>query len=173
MQSIKFLQEFEVHTDYLKHFALRLTKDKNQAQDLFQETALKAFRHQNKYLPGTNIKAWLGTIMKNSFINLYRKKKKRNEIQDNTNEHFFLNTPKETISNEGEMSVTMQELFKIIDSLNDDYRIPFLMAYQGYSYEEIQKATGNLPMGTVKSRIFHARKMLEDRIQRVFPSAAA
>lgn len=172
MQSTKFLSEFEVHIDYLNHFALQLTKDKNQAKDLFQETALRAFHYQNKYSPDTNLKAWLGTIMKNSFINFYRKKKRRREVQDNTEEHYFLSTPKNSIGNEGETSVNMKELLKIVDTLSDDYRIPFLMVYQGYSYEEIQEAM-NLPLGTVKSRIFHARKMLRNKIPSVFNPVAA
>jgi len=71
------------------------------------------------------------------------------------------------------MSVTMKELFGIINDLEDDYRIPFLMTYQGYKYEEIQKAMGDLPMGTIKSRIFHARKMLKSKITRVYDQAVA
>lgn len=173
MQDFQFVQEFQVHTNYLRHFALQLTKDSSQADDLFQDTALKAFRYQNKFTPNTNLKAWLGTIMKNSFINLYRKRQKRSEVQDTTKENYYLGGPLTMTENDGEMSITMKELFKIIDGLEDDYRIPFLMAYQGYKYDEIQKAMGDLPMGTVKSRIFHARKILKNKITRVYDRAVA
>ncbi len=172
MQNAQFIEEFEVHTNYLKHFALQLTKDRNQAEDLFQDTALKAFRYKNKYTPNTNIKAWLGTIMKNSFINLYRKRKKRSEVQDRTTEEFYLNGPINVADNDAEMSMNMKELLNIINTLDDEYRIPFLMAYQGYKYDEIQEVM-NLPMGTIKSRIFHARKMLKSRITKVYDLAVA
>lgn len=171
MKNRQFIKEFEAHTNYLKCFALKLTKDKNLAEDLFQDTALKAFRYQDKYVANTNIKAWLGTIMKNSFINLYRKKKKRNEVQDTTVEKFFLNDPNKVNLNEGEMVVNVKELYKIIDSLDEGLRRPFLMSYQGYKYEEIQKAMGDLPMGTIKSRIFHARKALKTRVKKLYEHA--
>lgn len=173
MQDFQFVREFQLHSNYLRHFALQLTKDHNQAEDLFQDTALKAFRYQDKFTPNTNLKAWLGTIMKNAFINLYRKRRKRSEVQDTTKESYYLSRPLTITENDGEMSVTMKELFGIINDLEDDYRIPFLMTYQGYKYEEIQKAMGDLPMGTIKSRIFHARKMLKSKITRVYDQAVA
>ena len=168
MQKLQFVQEFETHSNYLKGFAMKLTRDKNRADDLFQDTALSAFRYQNKYLANTNIKAWLSTIMKNSFINQYRKQKRRNEIQDTSAENFYLNESKEVIENDGEMMVNMKEIFKIIDDLDEAYRIPFLMAYQGYQYDEIQKAMGGLPMGTIKSRIHNARKILKGKVKELY-----
>jgi len=173
MQNLKFLQEFNSHSNYLKHFAIKLTRDKNRADDLFQETALNAFRHQKKYTENTNLKAWLSTIMKNSFINLYRKQKRRNELQDTTREDFYLNESKEVIRNEGEISVNMRDIFKLIDELDEGYRVPFMMAYKGYQYDEIQKSMGGLPMGTIKSRIFNARKILKSKIKELYKEVAA
>jgi len=172
MKNNQFVQEFELHTKYLKNFAFRLTKDKNLAEDLFQDMAFKAFRYQKNYTANTNIKAWLSMIMKNLFINSYRKKKKRNEVHYATTQEFHLNHPKSMTDNDGEMMMTMKELFEIIDALDDDYRIPFLMAYKGYKYGEIQDAL-NLPMGTIKSRIFQARKLLKAKITKAYNYAAA
>ena len=171
MQNLQFVQEFETHSSYLKNFAMKLTRDKSTADDLFQETALSAFRHQQKYITNTNIKAWLSTIMKNSFINLYRKQKRRNEIQDTTTEDFYLNESKEVITNDGEMNVNVKEILAIIDRLDEGYRVPFLMAYQGYQYNEIQETMGNLPMGTIKSRIHHARRILKDQLRKMYDEA--
>lgn len=171
MQNLQFLQEFETHSTYLKRFALKLTRDKSAADDLFQDTALSAFRHQQKYIANTNLKAWLSTIMKNSFINLYRKRKRRNEIQDTTDTDFYINDSKETIDNDGEMNMNMREIFNIIDDLDEAYRVPFLMAYKGYHYAEIQEAMGNLPLGTIKSRIHQARKMLKQQIRKMYDEA--
>ncbi len=171
MQNFQFAQEFNTHSNYLRNFAMKLTRDKSAADDLYQETALRAFRHQRQYISNTNLKAWLSTIMKNSFINLYRKQKRRSEIQDTTSEDFYINFSKDTIGNEGEMNVNIQEISRIIESLNDGYRIPFLMAYQGYQYDEIQEKM-NLPMGTIKSRIHHARRILKKQIIEVYDELA-
>lgn len=172
MPHSKFAQEFNGHSSYLRRFALKLTKDKNAAEDLFQETALSAFRHEKSYQPNTNFKAWLSTIMKNSFINQYRKNKKRNELQDHTPEDYFLNHTKETISNDGEMNIQMQELLQLISGLKESYRTPFLMAYQGYKYDEIQ-AVMDLPLGTIKSKIHHARKILRNKVTTMYNEVAA
>lgn len=164
----QFTQNFNALSSYLRGFAMKLTKDKNVADDLFQETALSAFRHQSKFKRDTNMKAWLSTIMKNSFINLYRKNQRRNEIQDRTQESYFLNALDGTANNDGEMNINIREIRKIINNLDESYRTPFLMAYQGYQYEEIQAALGNPPMGTVKSRIHHARKILKRQITTLY-----
>ena len=172
MKNVQFAQEFEHHRNYLNGFAMKLTRDRNAANDLFQETALKAFRYQNKFISNTNLKAWLSTIMKNSFINQYQKHKRRNEIQDATSGDFYLNTGGSTAFNEGEMNMNIREITSIIDTLDDNLRIPFLMSYQGYQYNEIQKALGNLPIGTIKSRIHQARKKLKTRINMIHREAA-
>ena len=169
----QFTQDFTALSSYLRGFAMKLTRDKNVAEDLFQETALSAFKHQNKFKKDTNMKAWLSTIMKNSFINLYRKNQRRNEIQDETTGSYFLNSFEGTASNDGEMNINIDEITNLIDQLDEGLRKPFLMAYQGYQYDEIQTAMGNLPMGTVKSRIHHARRILKSRIGAMYEELAA
>lgn len=168
MTANNFLQNFNTHSNYLKAFAMKLTRDKNSADDLFQETALSAFRHQSKFENNTNMKAWLCTIMKNSFINFYRKNKRRSEVQDFSKDEYLINSSHNTIGNEGEINVNVDELTAIIDNLDEGYRVPFLMAYQGYQYDEIEEAMGNLPMGTVKSRIHHARRILKEKINALY-----
>lgn len=168
MTANNFLQNFNIHSTYLKAFAMKLTRDKNTADDLFQETALSAFRYQNKFESNTNMKAGLSTIMKNSFINFYRKNQRRSEVQDFSTDDYLINSSQNTIRNEGEINVHVDELTAIIDNLGEGYRIPFLMAYQGYQYDEIQEAMGNLPMGTVKSRIHHARRILREKINALY-----
>jgi RNA polymerase sigma-70 factor (ECF subfamily) len=156
MKNFQFVQEFNSNSSYLKHFALKLTRDKSAADDI----------------ENTNFKAWVSTMMKNLFINHYRRNKKRHEIQDNTKDGYFLNRSSGTIVNDGETNINVQEIFKMVDSLDDDYRIPFLMAYNGYKYIEIQEAM-NLPLGTIKSKIHHARKILKRRYNKMFDEVAS
>lgn len=159
-----FQKDFDSVSRYLMGFAMKLTKDKHRAKDLFQETALNAFKHREKFQADTNLKAWLTTIMKNSFINSFRKKKRRNEVIDNTSEDHLLNSGDQIVNNQGVSNVEMEELILMIDTLNDSLKIPFLMMYQGYQYDEICQEL-NLPMGTIKSRIFYARKELKHKIK--------
>ena len=151
--------EIQQNTSKLQAFALRLTKNTSEAEDLYQETVLLALKNKNKFKGGTNFSAWIKTIMRNTFINNYRKKKrfmKYLSYKINT----YLSDTLPLAKNEGESDVIMGELFTIIDGLDEKFRIPFLMFYQGYAYEEIAKNL-NLPLGTVKSRIFFARKHLK------------
>lgn len=173
MSTNQFVQNFDSLSSYLRSFAMKLTRDRHVADDLFQETALNAFRHRSKFKENTNMKAWLSTIMKNSFINLYRKNQRRSEIQDTSAESYFLNSFGGTTENEGEMNIHIKEITKIIDELDEGYRTPFLMAYKGYQYNEIQVAMGDLPMGTIKSRIHHARRILKTQIREMYDEVVA
>ncbi|MEO0789514.1 MAG: RNA polymerase sigma factor, partial [Bacteroidota bacterium] len=112
------------------------------------------------YNPGTNFKAWAVTIMRNIFINNYRKKVRRNLIIDQTPNNYYINSSERTVGNDGESEVTFNELQELVDRLPDDFRVPFLMAYQGFKYDEIAEQLGS-PLGTIKSRIFFARKKLQ------------
>lgn len=163
MDTIKFNQHFGNLSEYLKTFALKLTKDTTLAEDLFQETALLAYKNRAKFQTGTNIKAWMGTIMRNTFINQYRRKKRRNEIFDATPNNYFINSGQSVTSNGGEENIRLEEITKLVDELDEKFRKPFLMAYQGYGYDEISITT-NAALGTVKSRIFLARKALKMKI---------
>ena len=160
--------EFYSHLDKISHllhaFAYNLTKNVEDSKDLFQETAYRALTNREKFRPGTNFKAWLFTIMKNIFINNYRKKTKANTIMDSTDNMYYINSGDTVISNGAESNIMMKELTKMIDALGDSIKVPFLMHYQGYKYQEIADYL-ELPLGTVKSRIFFARKELKDMIK--------
>ena len=173
MTSDTFLQEFNQHSSYLRGFAMKLIRDKNLAEDLFQETALKVFRNRDKFVENNNFKGWLSTIMKNTFINHFRKNKRRKETQDTSADSYLLNSVEYNQQNEGEANVFVSDLTRIIDHLDEGYRLPFLMAYQGYQYNEIQEAMNNLPMGTVKSRIHHARKILKRKVTELYEDECA
>jgi len=159
----EFDTRFDQLSALLQSFAYNLTKNSEDAKDLFQETAFRAMTNRDKFRPGTNLKAWLFTIMKNIFINNYRKKAKANTIIDATDNLYYLNSGKQSIANGAESNIMMEELIQMISSLDDSIRIPFLMHYQGFKYQEIADHL-NLPLGTVKSRIFFARKELKGLI---------
>jgi RNA polymerase sigma-70 factor (ECF subfamily) len=163
MSQPEFYNKFDQMSSLLHSFAYNLTKNVEDAKDLYQETAFRAMTNKEKFRPGTNFKAWLFTIMKNIFINNYRKKTKANTIMDSTDNLYYINSGSATISNGAESNIMMKELITMIDELDDSVRIPFLMHYQGFKYQEIAEQL-ELPLGTVKSRIFFARKELKDVI---------
>lgn len=165
MTAIEFDKKFNTMSTLLHSFAYNLTKNVEDAKDLFQETAFRAMTNREKFRTGTNFKAWLFTIMKNIFINNYRKKVKANTIIDSTDNMFYINSGKNTVSNGAESSILMKELSYRIDSLDDSIRIPFMMHYKGFKYQEIADEL-ELPLGTVKSRIFFARKELKQVIRK-------
>jgi len=159
MTAIEFNHQILNLKDNLRYFAFSLTTNHEDAQDLVQETYLKAITHKDKFNPSTNMKAWVYTIMKNTFINKYRKESKYKTMIDTTEDLFFLNTSKKSGHETPESQFNHSELEKVVNSLSDDHRIPFLMHFQGYKYREIAEEL-NLSIGTVKSRIFFSRKKL-------------
>jgi len=163
MSTTEFYSNFDKMTVLLNAFAYNLTKNTEDAKDLFQETAFRAFTNRDKFRPGTNFKAWLFTIMKNIFINNYRKKVKANTIMDSTDNMYYINSGSVVISNKAESNIMLKELTQMIEELDDSIKIPFLMHYHGYKYQEIADHL-ELPLGTVKSRIFFARKELKEVI---------
>jgi len=167
MSQIDFFTEFNRLTTLLNSFAYNLTKNSEDAKDLYQETAFRAMTNRDKFRAGTNLKAWLFTIMKNIFINNYRKKVKANTIMDNTDNLYYLNSGKNSIENAADSNILIKELKDMISMLDDSTRIPFMMHYQGFKYQEIADHLG-LPLGTVKSRIFFARKDLKSQIARQY-----
>jgi RNA polymerase sigma-70 factor (ECF subfamily) len=163
MSILEFNEQLQKLTPMLNSFAYNLTKDSERAKDLYQETAFRALTNKEKFRPGTNFKAWLFTIMKNIFINNYRKRVKANTIFDSTDNMFFLNSGSVVINNSAESDILMDELTKMVDELDDSLRVPFVMHYEGFKYQEIADEL-DLPLGTVKSRIFFARKALKEKI---------
>jgi len=141
----------------LERFAYSLTANHEDALDLLQETYLKALTYRDKFEDNTNIKAWTFTIMKNTFINNYRKSVKQNTTFDSTDNQFLMNSKPE--GNGPESQYSHNEVSKHVDNLDDEFRIPFQMHTSGYKYKEIAEKL-DLKIGTVKSRIFFSRQKL-------------
>jgi RNA polymerase sigma factor (sigma-70 family) len=160
MTNKQFLSEMDRLENILFSFALRLTRNYEDAQDLMQETILRAYKHRNKYEVGTNFKSWSSTIMRNTYINRYRKQKNRRHVNEPVETFLFAVENKSAIANGGEMNMHMEELEKKLRQINELYSVPFMMFYRGYEYKEIAGYL-NIPIGTVKSRIFLARKKLK------------
>jgi RNA polymerase sigma factor (sigma-70 family) len=143
----------------LQRFAMSLTSDRDTALDLVQDTYLKAITYKDKFVDYTNLKAWVFTIMKNTFINNYRRNVKENTIIDGTQDLYYINQPHDKGFISPESSYSENEIEKAINSLSDEFRIPFRMHVDGYKYKEIADELG-LKIGTVKSRIFFTRQKL-------------
>jgi len=161
--SIDFNQLLLSNAESLKPFAVTLTHDTETAKDLFQETLYRALANQEKYNVGTNIKAWLYTIMRNIFINNYRRKSKQQIVFDGSSNDFLINsitTPNAAVGN-----INMKEIQKAIFELPVIFKRPFLLFYEGFRYHEISEML-NEPLGTIKSRIHFARKLLKAQIER-------
>jgi RNA polymerase sigma factor (sigma-70 family) len=147
----------------LRPFALSLTRNSEEAKDLLQETIYRALLSMDRYADGTNLKAWLYTIMKNIFINNYRRKLKKNTIF-NSSEYQNNVSSSAWVKNSGEAKILLQDITLAIENLTDEYRTPFMMHYQGFKYNEIADHL-TLPIGTVKSRIHFARKTLKGKLK--------
>jgi RNA polymerase sigma-70 factor (ECF subfamily) len=167
MSTIEFTTQFDRLRRALFSFALNLTKDEESARDLVQETAFKAFKYRDRYEPQTNLRAWLMTIMRNSFINEYRKRKRRQTLNDSTSNDYLLDSGAESVTNHGESSVMQEEILKVINALEDWVRVPFLMHFRGFKYEEIADEL-EVPLGTIKSRIFFARQKLQAQMRELY-----
>jgi len=163
MTSLEFTNNFNKLTPVLNSFAYNLTKSMDDAKDLYQETAFRAIKNREKFRPGTNFKAWLFTIMKNIFINGYRKKMKANTIMDATDNNYYINSGSVVVSNQAGSNIMVAEIKAMIQGLDETIKAPFMMHYSGYKYQEIADYL-ELPLGTIKSRIFFARKELKELI---------
>ena len=146
----------------LLNFAYMLTSNRDDAYDLLQDTTLKALENEDKYAENTNFKGWVFTIMRNIFINNYRRTQRAATVVDTTENLYHLNISQDSGIEAPEQSFHASEITEAIDSFADEYRIPFQMHVAGYKYNEIAEHM-NLPLGTVKSRIFFARKKLQER----------
>lgn len=166
MSSVLEFDEMLVsNADFLKPFASKLTKDSELARDLFQETMFRALSNREKYHVGTNIKAWLYTIMRNIFINYYRRKVKHHTLFDGTPNEFIINNTTNVVQNDSIAQTSMKEVRLAIESLPEIFRKPFTLYFEGYRYHEIAYVL-NEPLGTIKSRIHFARKILKKKIRR-------
>src|SRR5688572_15253975 len=159
------IQEFDNlvihHAESLKPFAITLTRDREDAQDLYQETLYKAFAYRTRYQPGTNIKAWLSTIMRNIFINDYRRAERKKGVMDKVT---YAERGR-TFSLSGESKLRLQEINGQVHALPKILKTAYMLYFQGYKYNEIAVAL-NEPLGTIKSRIHFARKLLQKQVER-------
>lgn len=154
-----FQNQIIAHEKYLNRLALKFTRNLTDAEDLVQETMIKLIQNENKFEVGSNFKAWCGIVLRNTFINNYRKVETRAPRMSN----YRTKNAERTSLNDGDLQIALEELEKIIDNLSETLKIPFLMFYQGYSYEEICQHL-DVPLGTVKSRIFLARQALKKQL---------
>ncbi|WP_243347834.1 RNA polymerase sigma factor [Parabacteroides sp. FAFU027] len=164
MTMMNFTERLMGLQDNLKNFAYQLTANREDAEDLLQDTTLKALDNQEKYLENVNFKGWVFTIMKNIFINNYRKVVRNQTIIDQTEDLYHLNLPQESGFDTPDGSYSVKEIMKAINSFSDEYKIPFSMHVAGYKYQEIADKM-HLPIGTVKSRIFFARQRLQENLK--------
>lgn len=144
----------------LLNFAYQLTTSRDAAQDLVQDTTLKVLDNETKYVDNVNFKGWVFTIMRNIFINNYRRQVRSSTIIDTTEDLYHLNLSQESGLDTPEGSFAANEISQAINSFSAEYREPFSMFVAGYKYSEIAEKM-KLPLGTVKSRIFFARKRLQ------------
>ena len=146
----------------LLNFAYMLTSNRDDAYDLLQDTTLKALDNSDKYVENTNFKGWVFTIMRNIFINNYRRVARSATVIDQTEDLYHLNLSQDSGIDSPEGSFAAQEITAAINEFPEKYRVPFSMHVAGYKYNEIADEMG-LPLGTVKSRIFFARQQLQER----------
>ena len=159
-RNVQFENELVALQNNMRNFAFSLTLNYEDAEDLMQDTTLKVLDNEDKFTDNVNFKGWVLTIMKNIFINNYRKIVRNQTVIDKSEDLYQLNLSQNSGFDSPESSFTVGEISDTIASFPEEYRIPFTMHVQGFKYEEIAESMG-LPIGTVKSRIFLARKRLQ------------
>jgi len=166
-----FDSEFLPYIDSMYNFAYRLTFDEDDAKDLVQETYLKAFRFIDSFQQGTNAKAWLFRILKNSFINDFRKKSKEPSKVDYQEVESFYNSDEvnqpitSDLRVEALQNMIGDEVTNALNSLAVDFRTVIILCdLEGFTYEEMAKIL-DIPIGTVRSRLHRARNLLKEKLQ--------
>lgn len=165
-----FNEEIIPHLDALYNFGLRLTSDPNDAEDLVQDTIVKAYRFFSSYEKGTNAKAWLFRILKNSYINNYRKKSKKPQEVDYDEVATFYETIRaertETSDLEDKMfrELIDDDISKALDDIPEDFRTVVLLCdVEDFTYEEIANML-DVPIGTIRSRLHRGRNLLKAQL---------
>lgn len=164
MTSYQFNLLIDEHTPALKNSALKFTNDAEDAQDLLQDTILKAMSFYEKFEEGSNIRGWLFVIMKHTFINGYRKTLKFRAMVTKEEAALQSNLLSHSTKNTAESSFAMADITGALAGLPKILSVPFIKFTEGYKYEEIAKEMG-IPMGTVKTRIHHARELLKAKLK--------
>jgi RNA polymerase sigma-70 factor (ECF subfamily) len=148
----------------LQEFTRRFTNNREESHDLVQDTLLKALLYRDKFRDDTNLKGWLFTIMRNTFINNYRRLQRTRTRYDQTKDLHFLNVEEEHTFNRPQESMEFREIWRNVNKIKDELLTPFKMYTSGYKYHEIAEHLG-IPIGTVKNRIFNARKEIQRNLQ--------
>lgn len=147
----------------LEQFTYRFTADRDEALDLVQDTILRALTYRDRFKSDVNLKGWLFTIMRNTFINNYRKSRREKTSRDTTKELYFLNVEDDYTFNSPESNYEYEDVWKNVNEIREELVIPFKMHLSGYKYHEIADHL-KIPIGTVKNRIFHARKEIQKKL---------
>lgn len=164
MNSVQFQGRLLGLQENMMNFALTLTANRDDAQDLLQDTTLKVLKNQDKFVDNVNFKGWVLTVMRNIFINNYHKIVRTQTIIDQGADIYNLDIVNESGFDTPEGSYQINEITNAIENLNADLKVPFSMFLSGYKYHEIADKL-NVPLGTVKSRIFFARQELQGNLK--------
>lgn len=159
MTAVEFNYQVTQQQHNLKMFAQSLTSNSDDASDLLQDTILKAIKYREKFIDPTNLKAWLFTIMKNTFINNYRRKQRVQMIVDTSGEGYLIDMGRQSKQYSAEANLNLERIVQEVNRLEPGLKLPFMKHFEGFKYKEIAEEL-DLPIGTVKSRIFAARKQL-------------
>ena len=163
MSTLEFTQHITSLSPVLRAYTRRFTNDRDESLDLVQDTIVKALVNKNQFRENTNLKAWLYTIMRNTFINNYRKNQRSKTTHDKTEGQHFLHVEDTHTFNKPESSYEYQDIWSHVNSLREELLTPFKMYTSGYKYNEIAEHL-NIPLGTVKNRIFNARKEIQSKL---------
>ena len=164
MNASQFQKKLLSMQENMMNFALTLTTNREDAQDLLQETSLKVLDNREKYADNRNFKGWVLTVMRNIFINNYHKVVRTQTIVDQNADLYNLEMLNDSGFDTPDGSYQIQEISKAINDLNEELKIPFSMYVSGFQYNEIADAL-NVPLGTIKSRIFFARQELKKQLK--------
>lgn len=162
MTTFEFQTQILQLQDFINGFALKYTKNSENAKDLAQETIYRAFKNKDKFRTNTNLKGWLMVMMRNIFINGVRKKSNQMISYNSEDYKVMVGEIDEYLPHN---VINTNDIFKAIENLPDDLKLPFMRHFEGFRYQEIADEM-NIPLGTVKSRIFQARKILSTKIER-------
>lgn len=164
MKTLDFEQTVIESRSMLLSKAMMLLRDSEKAKDIVQDTVLKALSNRDKFREDTNLKGWLYTILKNTFINDYNRRVKHPTYLRDTFTDAFTGAEERVDRNQGAANIKMEEIQKALAAIDEKFSKPFMMHFEGYKYEEIAEEM-QLPLGTVKTRIHKARLMLQDELR--------
>ena len=164
MNTSQFQKKLLGMQENMMNFALMLTANREDAQDLLQETSLKVLDNREKYVDNRNFKGWVLTVMRNIFINNYHRVLRTQTVVEQDVDLYNLHVTNDSSFDTPDGTCQLQEITGAIDALNEELKAPFSMYVSGYRYHEIAEAL-HIPLGTVKSRIFFAREELKTKLK--------